>query len=924
MHGNCWRGDDISSGWIRDVLTLVDGVAAEAPTWWGRYGSALAGSLTPRSIAVVEADCRYILEKGINGAGPPGTPDWPASKVRSGLVMGAVQSGKTASMMGVIAMALDKDVDIVLVLAGTRLSLWRQTYDRLKAQLDIEPDFNSEGRRRTLLPGQAAIGAETQLGPAAMYQITRTAAARVMNGQTSLLAVVMKNDMHLQALAREIRESFGRTPVDRPLHMLVVDDEADDGSILEPTMNIDGPQKQIPRSITQLWKPGWQGASQSFWDRLHVTYLAYTATPQANLLQSDFNVLSPKDFLAALRTPGIKGSPESRELTFREPLRTARYVGGQDFYHNHSEHLIVQVPSEHDPLGDALRSFFVAGAFKILADPTREHPRESREKLYLDRSTAKAMAPRPHTMLIHPSARVADHFRSAAEVLSWTRGLSHEGAEAAYEAGQRHVDASFLAERLKAEEERWREWHSSFIEAQNDIAASEGLDPADPPLWGDVMDVLVRDVFPYTDVAVVNSDPDADERPAFSPERVAGGWRAARNLSTIFVAGNVMSRGLTLEGLTTTIFNRTSNNPLADTQMQMQRWFGYRGKDLHVTRLFIDEAQLNLFVQYHETDVALRLQILRHMDDGGVAPTPAVFEGPDFKATGKVPNLRHLPLHPGKSVYLSGTNGADDPNNAVVAKIFQERDSTDAVVGGRLRGRMLIAPLSARESAETLESLTYVWRTDTLDEYERQRWEGVERMLQTGADVPLLRLHSKPGIKDPESLRAGTPYSIAAYLRLWSEVAQGRSRGGLIGVRGGGSSVGGLTFTDPPYFNVAIRYGDGGAVTEGSWRDLPFVPVATTRALVDGLVKGGWGSRNPHAEPGAYAADEYFDYHARGTSPPAWNGSSTGWRPAGDDGLILFQLTEVDGAFEPAVSVGVVMPLGGPNQYPVYIEESST
>ena len=837
--------------------------------------------------------------------------------------MGAVQSGKTASMMGVIAMALDQGVDIVVVLAGTQLSLWRQTYGRLRSQLDLEPGFDSEGRRRLLLPGRAAIEAESRPSPADLYRFTRTAAERVVKGRMPLLAVVMKHDKHLQAFSAELRESFGSLPVDRPIHMLIVDDEADDGSIMEPDPGPKMEQKQIPRSIAQLWSPGWQGGTE-FWDRLHVTYVAYTATPQANLLQADFNPLSPKDFLAALRTPADRGSVEERGLTFREPRPEARYTGGPQFYDAYRRHLVVEVPAEKDPLGDALRSYFVAGAFKILVEPNRERPQDARTKLYLDRGSAAAMSPRPHTMLIHPSASVAAHFRGAAQVLAWTTGLDFEAAVAAHAAGRRHLDPVFLAERLREEEPDWRAWYDNFVSSLTDISEREGRDAPEVPDWSDVKTTLREEVFPYTDVAVVNSDDEADERPVFEPVRREGGWRAAPNLSTIFVAGNVMSRGLTLEGLTTTVFNRTSNNPLADTQMQMQRWFGYRGKDLHLSRLFIDEAQLELFSDYHETDVALRLQILHHMTDDKPAPTLSVFEGPNFKATGKVPNLRHRALHPGKSVYLSGTNGLDDPNNAVVAALFKGSESQDVVVDGTVRGRILANGIGAGSAAELLESLTYRWRTDRLDDFERQRWRNVERMLSEGAETPLLRLPAEQGAMDPESWTIANPYSIAAYLRLWREAADGRSRGGLVSTRARGSGIGSREFAPAPRFNVGIRYGDGREVATGSWEGVGFRPRMTAREIsLEGLVRGGWGSRNPAAGPGAYAADEYFDYHAFGDTPPAWDGSSTGWRPEGDDGLILFQLTQGMGGGEPAVSLGVVVPLGGPNQYPVFIEEST-
>ena len=63
--------------------------------------------------------------------------------------MGAVQSGKTASMLAVIAKALDAGVDAVVVLAGTRTALWQQTFERLVSQLDT---FDQPWTRRVFVP----------------------------------------------------------------------------------------------------------------------------------------------------------------------------------------------------------------------------------------------------------------------------------------------------------------------------------------------------------------------------------------------------------------------------------------------------------------------------------------------------------------------------------------------------------------------------------------------------------------------------------------------------------------------------------------------------------------------------------------------------------------------------------------------------
>ena len=106
-----------------------------AEPWWTRYAAQLV-TLSQTARLALEADCRFILERGVLQADAQDSTPWPSSRVRTGLVMGSVQSGKTASMLGVCALSIDHGIDVVVVLAGTRLPLWRQTYERLVAQLD--------------------------------------------------------------------------------------------------------------------------------------------------------------------------------------------------------------------------------------------------------------------------------------------------------------------------------------------------------------------------------------------------------------------------------------------------------------------------------------------------------------------------------------------------------------------------------------------------------------------------------------------------------------------------------------------------------------------------------------------------------------------------------------------------------------------
>src|SRR5579859_4576236 len=93
-------------------------------SWWGRYKANAARQLSPTALEVLEVDARHIVERAlptIDGAIDANA--WPEDGLRTGMVIGSVQSGKTASMLAVASLALDQGVDIVILLAGTRVGL---------------------------------------------------------------------------------------------------------------------------------------------------------------------------------------------------------------------------------------------------------------------------------------------------------------------------------------------------------------------------------------------------------------------------------------------------------------------------------------------------------------------------------------------------------------------------------------------------------------------------------------------------------------------------------------------------------------------------------------------------------------------------------------------------------------------------------
>ncbi|WP_151524216.1 Z1 domain-containing protein [Serinicoccus kebangsaanensis] len=900
--------------------------------WWPRYLRTLTG-LTPTARSALEADCRYILERGILGDGEPNEHTWPANRVRTGLVMGSVQSGKTASMLGVSALALDEGVDVLVILAGTRLSLWRQTFERLATQLDGGETSAQKISRRLLVPSPDVVLSKEPSHLTNIYRMPSAAVRRRLQDNNPIIAVAMKHTDHLHTLGRALKTSVFEaiSKLDRPAQMLVLDDEADDGSILDARVEagqdlVSGNLKQVPRAIANLWEPAQPAPSNLF-----TTYIGYTATPQANLLQEDHNPLAPRDFIISLRTPLDVGNPVDptnpgdldapRSSTYPEPEGShSFYTGGEVFYRRGARAALCQpITGNQDlDLAEALRAFLVAGAIRLHRSGMHG-PRTAMNLLFDTEENAAIGVAAPHSMLLHPSATITDHFQGAEDVLLWAGVSDRSTARALLETGDARLPGSLLAS-ITGEPAKWSAWLDLYERSAREIEAEFNiLNPAPFPDWATTEVLLAEEVIPGTRVSVVNSDPGADDRPFFRPtlDSETGKWRAARDLSTIFVSGNVMARGLTLEGMTTALFQRSSANPLADTQMQMQRWFGYRGSYIELCRVFADPDQLDLFRAYHDIDEAVRVAVTEKM--AGSAPDPVVLQGMSFLATGKIANLGRRPLSPGSKPFVKLINDGSrpDPNVQLMTNLFDTEPSSDLVVG-HTRGRIRDTPLSLGEAADWLDSLDFAGYWPGRNHQVAEHWAQVEARLNAIQPLVPPGLYRAPlcaGV--PSAVRSVCPYSIAAYLRLWDACLTRPVRG--LFVSGRPAELWSMSdlerkMVDQPRFWIGIRYGDGNPVSTGVASELPFTILATTKSVDAGEITTAWGSNDPSAGPGQYRGDEFFDYYHRGSSVPTLAGDSA-WRPIGSDGLILFYVNQLPGQAHPALAVGVSLPAGGPEQF---------
>lgn len=272
--------------------------------------------------------------------------------VRTGLVCGYVQSGKTASMTAVSALAKDNGYRIVVLIAGVTTNLVAQNRDRLETHLRAAaPEW---AWLMLTNPRSARNAPELE----ALLEEWRSEHYEDADRRTLFISV-MKNHSHLRNLANLlVRFDLRNIPA------IIFDDEADQASL--NTRPNDPVASSTYRQIADV-----RAALP------HHTYLQYTATPQAPLLITRIDSLSA-DF-AELLSPG------------------ERYTGGHEFFDapNAQVEIIPQneiyqdgnLPVEPpESLIRAMQVFFIGVAAGRLR-PTRTH----------------------RSMLIHPSKATATH-----------------------------------------------------------------------------------------------------------------------------------------------------------------------------------------------------------------------------------------------------------------------------------------------------------------------------------------------------------------------------------------------------------------------------------------------------------------------------------------------------------------------------------
>jgi len=596
------------------------------PAYWDRYQIFLGRREWPPSVV---STLERVTDEILDSLGNPMTEGpWR----RKGLVIGEVQSGKTATYTALCCKSADAGYRLIILLTGTLENLRRQTQERLDegfVGVDSSGVLSKNRSKRYLGVGEInpnlAVGVFTSRSTDFRSALVNALGFKLNSFNAPILLVLKKNYRILQNLEDWLKALNLDQDGSIASPMLLIDDEADNASI-NTSADPDIPTKINARirSLLKLF-------SRS-------SYVGFTATPFANIFinpETDDEMrgddLFPRDFLYVLDPPSNYLGPQG---IFADPPRveSLRTIsdGEESFPARHKPSLQVRELPKSLLMG--LRIFVLANAVRDLRG---EGPTHRSMLVNVSRFTDVQEAV---TTLIDQELRSLQ-----ASIRNYSR-LPPE--DALKKSSMRLLKAAWELE--------YKDTGYSWIEIQN--ALKEAALP-----------ITVKAVNQRTGAASLDYAVNAE----------AG-------LRVVAVGGNSLSRGLTLEGLMISYFYR--NSMMYDTLLQMGRWFGYRDGYEDLCRIWLSEEATSWYRHITESAEELRQEV-RRMRGLGLTPRDfglKVRSHPDsllVTARNKMRNSQEII----RTISVSGqgietsmlrtTQEALEANAQAVATFFQEVQS---------------------------------------------------------------------------------------------------------------------------------------------------------------------------------------------------------------------------------------------------------
>jgi hypothetical protein len=535
--------------WLHDAR--INGEVGDF--YWSRYRRLLNLKGLPK--AVIDATDE-VTDRVLDRLGnPKNISTWS----RRGMVVGHVQSGKTANYTGLICKAADAGYRLIVVIAGIHNNLRNQT------QVRIDEGFIGRDTGRLAHANKAQRQKIIGVGnfDQREFPVSLTNTLRDFNKATAttntsqigqynvpVVLVIKKNPSTLKNLLEWLKEhsvNQGSQMVSQP--MLLIDDEADNASI-----NTAYARDEVTRINGQI---------RELLSLFHRScYVGYTATPFANIFidpDTDDEALKqdlfPRHFIIGLDAPSNYFGAQKVFLDARD--QHVRLIEDNEDLLPMKHKIDHPVDVLPDSLLRAVRAFIVARAIRNARGQQASHA----------------------SMLVNASrfTDVQGRLRSRiADILGLIRdAVAVDGAKGRVALRNPEIAALHTV------------WEEEYADAET----------AD---WPEVQ-ARLHEVLVAARIVEVN----ASKRSQPLDYDLGG----EHGVTVIAVGGFSLSRGLTLEGLTVSYFLR--NSMMYDTLMQMGRWFGYRSGYEDLCRVWIPADGVGWYSHIHEAMDDLQAQLKR-------------------------------------------------------------------------------------------------------------------------------------------------------------------------------------------------------------------------------------------------------------------------------------------------------------------------
>ena len=479
-----------------------------------------------------------------------------------GLVLGDVQSGKTATYTAICNKAADTGYRIIIILAGIQENLRKQTQERLdeecsgrKSEYYLDPKAEQIIKNQPVGVGKYGkakkIASFTSVTKDFDSGVLRSNNLGIENVNCPVILVIKKNKRILNNLIRWLSSNNTHNAEGKiEIPLMLIDDEADNASV-----NTKDPDSE-PAAINDCIRRLLLLFSKT-------TYLGITATPFANIfIDPDNNEdLFPSDFIYALSAPTdyigadrIFGD-EGDWCSMLKPIDANQLESCLPAKHK-KDYTVTNLP---DDLYEAANYFLLVNAVRDYRGDKTAH----------------------RSMMVHISL-YTNVQNQIAEVLGlWLEQVKSDLRNYSKLPAQK-------AEQIASVRALHYVWEKHNLETVSNIS------------WEELLHSYLYAATAPIDVRAVNMKTGAASLDYFNHKN--------DGLRVIAVGGNSLSRGLTLEGLCVTYFHR--NTKMYDTLLQMGRWFGYRPNYQDLVKIWMSDEAIDWYGQITRAAAELRDEII--------------------------------------------------------------------------------------------------------------------------------------------------------------------------------------------------------------------------------------------------------------------------------------------------------------------------